>query len=67
MRVAKDIAFVENKKRAPTPGGEWMLFYKGNGRNVHVQTKGGVCLVCDLFHILTLSRNNSNSNNSQST
>lgn len=30
-------------------------FHKGDGRNVHVQTKG--CMfVCDLFHIYTLAR-----------
>ena len=28
------------RKRASCPGGEWMLLFKGNGRNVHVQTKG---------------------------
>ncbi len=36
-------------------------FYKGDGRNVHVQTKGCM-LSCDLFHTLTLARSSNKFN-----
>lgn len=32
--------YLLNRKEHPILGGIWMLLFKGNGRNVHVQTKG---------------------------
>lgn len=48
---------VQKRKRLFLREEKAFSIYKGDGRNVHVQTKGCM-LSCDLFHTLTLSRPN---------
>jgi hypothetical protein len=51
------IRILYKHRKKPFPPVEVRVFfiYKGDGRNVHVQTKG--CMFyCDLFHTLNLSR-----------
>ncbi len=52
------LEFVNKEKRASTPGGEMDALIQREWEKCSRSNKRGVCLVCDLFHILTLSRNN---------
>lgn len=45
-------------KRAFNPGGDLNALFQREWEKCSRSNKRGVCLVCDLFHIITLSRNN---------